>query len=119
MNNLYNKLEEVKLSVKEIVESIDMTSKIIIKCQYNSRYSRVIASAKREYDNLFILQVGDLFLNDLSNSVKYKVLQHEIAHMYDELYYRKHSVHDKKFKNLCWTLYGDRNIGQATIKGWE
>lgn len=118
MKDLYECLQEIKNDVDKILKSINIADNIIVKCKYNSKYSRSIASAMRIYDDLFILQIGDLFFS-LSDKIKFRVLQHEIAHMYDELYNRKNSIHDKKFKDLCGFLYGDRKIGQATIKGWD
>lgn len=48
------------------------------------------------------------------NEIK-DIFKHEIAHIIEFDRIGKMSGHGKQFKNLCFELWNDRNIGNATI----
>lgn len=112
---------KLKEEVEPILKQVGLT-KIKFRYDYSPRYSRVIASVNYDRHLLEItgvrLIIGDKFL-EYNENIRHRILQHEVAHVYDAYYNKRNSKHDKIFKDLCEGLYGDRTIGQATIKGWE
>lgn len=112
---------ELKEEVEQILNKVGL-NKIKFRYDYSSRYSRVIASVNYNRHSMAdtgcTLTIGNQFIK-LNENIRHRILQHEIAHVYDAYYNKRSSKHDKIFKDLCEGLYGDRTIGQATIKGWK
>ena len=105
--------------VESILKQTNLNGKIKIKYDFSNRFERVLAQVRYNFSSMstYELRVGNKFFT-LQDRIKYRILQHEIAHIYDRYYNKRRSKHDKVFKDLCEGLYGDRTIGQATIKGW-
>lgn len=110
-----DKMEEIKTRTDELIKRLNLPVKLRI--EYNGRYSRVIASVLRIEQGLYRLSISDTYLK-LDKRIQDKILKHEIAHIYDRIINKRKSKHDKIFKDLCEGLYGDRIIGQATIKNF-
>lgn len=105
----------IKSMIEETLRDINLKD-VKVKCEYNSRYAKVVASVSRTlYDNFYIMQYGDYFLK-LDEQSQRKIIQHEMAHIYDRRINKRSSKHDKIFKDLCEGLYGDRLLGSATTK---
>lgn len=112
-------IDEVYSNISEILMDIELD--VIIDVQFNNRLKKVIANIKQDErmfgEDMFELNVSSLFFS-LDEKIQLKILQHEIAHAYDIYKYNRNSKHDKTFKELCGKLYGEHNIGNATIKEW-
>ncbi len=108
-------MKMIKEKVECILKEVGL-SEIKVKTIYNSRYKNAIASVTPTIlDDIYILSVGEGYF-ELEPRVQQNVLRHEIAHVYDFARNHRASKHDKVFKDLCGKLYGNRKIGEATIR---
>lgn len=109
-------MNDVKLFVSDLVAEMDIPAWVI--CKDTGIMKRAIASVKPVDYETFYLQIHGEFWKQ-SDYFKERILQHEVAHIYDRVIHERRSKHDKIFKKLCEDWFGDKSIGDATIKNWK